>query len=235
MIANLGTLPTLWLAALVATGAVQPAHAQAAKPALGIPSSTDAAAQLTRPFAQGNAAAGRKLAEARCTACHGIDGLSKGFPEYPRIAGQLRGYLYLQLVNFSTGERPHPVMAPMISGLNNRQLQDLAAHYASAPSAPVVSAASKPDLELGARLFKEGAVQRGIPACAWCHGAQGQGNAPVFARIGGQHAAYTVGMLQLFKDKPDFNNPYAFVMKAVPTPMTQAEMRAVAEYASTLK
>jgi cytochrome c553 len=219
----------------VAFGVAPPAHAQAAKPALGIPSSTDAVAQITKPFALGNSVAGRKLAETRCAACHGVDGLSKGFPEYPRLAGQLRGYLYLQLVNFSTGERPHPVMAPMVSGLNNAQLQDLAAHYAAAPSAPLMSTATKAELELGARLFKEGVVQSGIPACVWCHGAQGQGNTPVFARIGGQHPAYILENLKLYKDKPDFNNPYAFVMKAVATPMTQAEMRAVAEYASTLK
>ena len=56
----------------------------------------------------------------------------------------------------------------------------------------------------------------------------------MFARIGAQHADYLVTMMTLFKEHEPFDNPYAYVMKAVVRNLHEEEIRAVAEYASTL-
>jgi len=212
------------------------AWAQAARPALNIPSATETVAFIARTDFGGQASAGKALAESRCAACHGTDGLTANFPAYPRLAGQLQGYLYMQLAFFATGERQHPVMSAQGNGLANQQLLDLAAYFASVPGMPpLASAAPRAELDAGEKLFRQGAPERGVPACANCHGAAGRGQLPAFARIGGQHPQYIQGMLKLFKEKSEFTTPYAWVMNAVASRLSPQEMKAVAEYASTLK
>ena len=219
--------------AVMSTSAV---HAQAAKPELGIPSAAGAVAFLARSDFGGKAAAGRLLTETRCVACHGIDGQTPNFPAYPRLAGQLQGYLYVQLAFFATGERQHPIMSAQITGLKNQQLLDVAAYFSSLPGmAPMASSASPSDMALGERLFRRGALERGIPACASCHGPAGKGQLPAFARIGGQHPQYMQNMLTLFRERSEFTTPYAWVMNSVASKLTPAEIKAVTEYASTLK
>jgi cytochrome c553 len=55
------------------------------------------------------------------------------------------------------------------------------------------------------------------------------------SRTVGQHPLYMQGMLKLFKVKSEFTTPYAWIMNLVATKLTPAEMKAVTEYASTLK
>jgi cytochrome c553 len=210
--------------------------AQAAKPALGIPSASDTVAFIARTEFGGNAVVGKKLAESKCVACHGVDGLTKNFPAYPRLAGQLQGYLYMQLAFFANGERQHPVMSTQIVGLANQQLLDLAAHFSSVPGmTPMVSTATPAELAQGEKLFRKGALERGIPACASCHGSAGKGQLPAFSRIGGQHPLYMQSMIKLFKEKSEFTTPYAWIMNSVAAKLTEPEIKAVTEYTSTLK
>lgn len=224
------------LVALAAASWSQVSHAQAARAVLGVPSATDAVAYVARTDFPGQPAAGRDLAQSRCVACHGMDGLTVNFPAYPRLAGQLRGYLYMQLAFFSTGERQHPIMSAQVQDLKNQQLFDLAAYYSALPAMPPLAAAvTASELAVGEKLFREGALDRGIPACAACHGKAGQGQLPAFARIGGQHPQYLQGMLTLFREKREFTTPFAWVMNSVAAKLTPAEIKAVAAYASTLK
>jgi cytochrome c553 len=198
-----------------------------------IPSAEVAAQQMTTPNLGGNVSLGLKTATQKCQACHGVDGNTANFKDYPKLSGQLQGYLYLQLVNFATGERKHPIMSPMVTGLNNEDFLNLSAHYSGqkrAPEPPLPAAQTA----VGKRLFNEGARARGIPACAWCHGANAQGNQPVFAHLAGQHPSYLVGMIKLFKAEEGFKNPYAYVMKAAVYNLTAAEIDSLALYLSTL-
>jgi len=221
---------------IIMASAAPAARAQAAKPELGIPSAANAVAFIARTDFGGKAADGKKLAQTRCVACHGVDGLTKNFPAYPRLAGQLHGYLYMQMTFFATGERQHPIMSAQIAGLTNKQLLDLAAHFSSVPAmTPLVSAASPAELALGEQLFRKGALERGVPACASCHGPAGKGQLPAFAHIGGQHPQYMQSMLKLFQEKSEFTTPYAWIMNSVAAKLTAAEIKAVAEFASTLK
>ena len=77
----------------------------------------------------GDPKAGRARAQL-CQACHGIDGMSK-VPDAPNIAGQVEGYLALQLRAFKSGSRKSEAMNLVAAQLSDRDIDDLAAWYAS--------------------------------------------------------------------------------------------------------
>ncbi|HET9750714.1 MAG TPA: cytochrome c [Casimicrobiaceae bacterium] len=77
----------------------------------------------------GDAKAGRARAQL-CQACHGIDGMSK-VPDAPNIAGQVEGYLATQLRAFKAGTRKSDAMNLVAAQLSDRDIDDLAAWYAS--------------------------------------------------------------------------------------------------------
>ena len=78
-------------------------------------------------------AAGKAKASA-CFACHGPNGNSPT-PEFPILAGQTARYLYLQLRDFKEGRREAAVMQPFVQKLSREDMLDLAAFFASQPSA----------------------------------------------------------------------------------------------------
>lgn len=77
----------------------------------------------------GDVGAGRAKAAA-CAVCHGANGLSMQ-PNVPHLAGQPEIYLVEQLRNYRSGKRPHEVMAVIAKPLSDREIEDLAAWYAS--------------------------------------------------------------------------------------------------------
>jgi cytochrome c553 len=81
------------------------------------------------PALAGDAARGQEKSKA-CVACHGPDGNSAS-PEFPKIAGQNYDYLLKSLKDYKSGARKSPVMAPMGANLSTRDMEDLAAFYAS--------------------------------------------------------------------------------------------------------
>ncbi len=84
----------------------------------------------------GNPDRGGQIAEdAGCQACHGTDGNSpEGMqPPSPIIAGQYADYLYQSLKQYQDGSRDSATMAPLVENLDDRELRDLAAFYASQP------------------------------------------------------------------------------------------------------
>ena len=82
-------------------------------------------------IASGNAAAGKEKS-APCAACHGPEGMSLT-PQFPNIAGQYEDYLYQSLKDYKSGERSNAIMAGSVATLNDQDLKDLAAYYASLP------------------------------------------------------------------------------------------------------
>lgn len=69
---------------------------------------------------------------APCQACHGADGNSTG-PQFPRLAGQYPDYLVQALMEYKNGERKNQIMAPFAAQLSPRDMEDLAAYFASRP------------------------------------------------------------------------------------------------------
>ncbi|KGJ98046.1 c-type cytochrome [Thalassotalea sp. ND16A] len=68
-----------------------------------------------------------------CAPCHGKNGISN-LPIYPNLAGQHQQYLLKQLLAFKYRRRKDAVMSPMVSRLNEDELVELAAYYASLSS-----------------------------------------------------------------------------------------------------
>lgn len=179
----------------------------------------------------GDAVAGKAKA-ATCGACHGADGNSLA-PNFPKIAGQGERYLVKQITDIKNGDRQVPEMMGFVMGLNETDIADLAAYYASQTAGG--GAADPALVEAGKLIFLGGNAATGVPACIACHGAGGKGLAAAgFPRVAGQHAAYTEKQLKDFysaKRTNDSNN----VMRDIASRMHMDEIKAVSSYIQGLK
>jgi cytochrome c553 len=81
------------------------------------------------PATAADAAAGKTKA-AKCTVCHGLDGLAKN-PDAPNLAGESANYIRKQLDAYRSGERKDPQMTIMAKDLSDDDIADLAAWYSS--------------------------------------------------------------------------------------------------------
>jgi cytochrome c553 len=83
---------------------------------------------------KGNAEAAKKKL-AVCEGCHGIPGYRTAYPvvyHVPLLGGQQEAYLLKALQAYRSGERSHPSMRGIASGLSEQEMADLAAYYAGA-------------------------------------------------------------------------------------------------------
>ena len=180
--------------------------------------------------AAGDIEAGRAKA-AVCAGCHGQNGNSTN-PVWPKLAGQHAFYIEKELRDFQNKKRVDPTMAPMVAGLNDTDIEDIAAYFASLSS--TVEAADADKIKLGEKVYRAGNADNGLPACIACHGPNGAGNAPAhFPRIGGQHAAYLAKSLKDFKVETR-NNDQKAMMRDIAGRMTNKEIDAVSSYISGL-
>ena len=79
--------------------------------------------------ASGDVSAGKEKSQT-CVACHGDNGVSPN-PLFPTIAGQYKDYLYQSLIDYKSGKRKNAVMSGIVAALNDQDMRDLAAYYAS--------------------------------------------------------------------------------------------------------
>jgi cytochrome c553 len=183
-------------------------------------------------LAQGDAAAGNKLVGA-CAACHGQTGNSE-IPANPKLAGQGEKYLLKQLNDIKGGEREIALMAGQLSSMSDDDLANIAAFYASQAQTP--GAAEEKWVELGREMYRNGNHERGIPACAGCHGPAGNGNAPAgYPRIAGQHADYIASQLRQFSVGVRTNDGESKTMRDIAERMNENEIKAVASYTAGLR
>ena len=92
-----------------------------------------AASVTFAPAQDADPARGAELARA-CAACHGGAGVSVA-ADIPNLAAQKEAYLADQLRAFRAGDRSSPFMNPVASGLSDRDIADLAAHFSGLPGA----------------------------------------------------------------------------------------------------
>lgn len=88
-------------------------------------------------FTAGTAAAaditaGAAKAKEVCQACHALDGNSQT-PDYPKLGGQQPDYLAKALRDYKSGLRKNAIMAGFASTLSAKDIENLAAYYASQP------------------------------------------------------------------------------------------------------
>ncbi|CAG2136209.1 c-type cytochrome [Cupriavidus plantarum] len=86
-----------------------------------------AGAAFTAGAHAGDAQAGRAKA-VQCSACHGLDGMSK-LPEAPNLAGQTEPYLIKALKDYRSGKRKDEMMNTMAKPLTDADIANLAAFY----------------------------------------------------------------------------------------------------------
>lgn len=181
------------------------------------------------PDAKPDLARGKQIASTVCVACHGADGNSTG-PANPILAGQNAGYIVTQLAAFKSGARPSPIMQGMAAGLSPEDMRSVAAWFESQKPAPRF-AHDKALALRGQEIWRGGIRSTGVPACAGCHGAEGEGIPTEFPRLAGQFSGLTFGWLKAF-DSGARPNP---VMGPIASKLPEADMKAVAEYISGLR
>ena len=192
---------------------------------------------VAEPAAKADSAKGQNIANKICTACHGADGNSPT-PANPKLASQVPEYLQKQLANFKPAagkraERENPIMGGMVAGLSVEDMRDVAAYYAAQQVKPG-AVKNRDALALGRKIWRAGDMNKGLPACAACHGASGAGLPAQYPRLAGQYAEYTEAQLKAFRSGERRNDANK-MMQAVAARMSDPEIRAVADYVAGLR
>jgi cytochrome c553 len=166
-----------------------------------------------------------------CSSCHGVDGKSIS-PTFPRLAGQQKEYLEVQLKAFRDKTRAdphaHTYMWGMAAKLSDSTIAGLAAVYAAKTPA-VGTPATSPDVDAGKKIFADGVPDKDVPACGACHGDHGEGNGAI-PRLAGQHRAYVEEQLRNFSSNARANE----IMHENTKNLTEDQIRQVSALLSTL-
>jgi cytochrome c553 len=200
--------------------------------------STAASGQERAATAMPDLAKARQIAGQVCAACHGADGNSVAAAN-PNLAGQDADYITPQLAHLKAGIRVNPTMQAMAASLSDDDTRSLGAYYAQ--QKPKGLAAKDPSLVRSAQqLWRGGDAVNGVPACSACHSPTGAGIPKNFPRLAGQYADYTYAQPRACKAGErgadaagrDINGR---VMNAIAQKMSDAQMKAVADYAAGLR
>ncbi len=180
--------------------------------------------------AAGDAAAGQTKT-AVCAACHTADGNSV-VGNFPKLAGQNETYLLKQLNDIKGGKRTVVEMTGLLDALSEQDLADIAAYFSSKKVA--VGQAAADQVAAGEAIYRAGVAAKGLAACTACHGPNGKGvEAAGFPSLSGQHAVYIESTLKKFAAGDRANDP-ASMMRDVAAKLSDAEMKAVAQYVQGL-
>lgn len=176
----------------------------------------------------GGTSAGKGKTEA-CAGCHGETGNSAA-PIFPKLASQHPSYLEKQLKAFRSKERVDPTMNAMTLSLSDTEIKDIAAFY----NRQKITPEKREQDRLGEKLYRAGNTLTGVPSCVGCHGPTGAGNpAAGYPALHGQYSAYLSKTLLDYKNGDRSNDPNQ-VMRSIASRLTEAEINAVANFASGL-
>jgi cytochrome c553 len=90
-------------------------------------------------------------------------------------------------------------------------------------------------LELGAKTFRAGNLANGVPACTGCHAPDGKGNAAAgFPRLSGQHPDYIAKQLTNFRAGDRVNDGDTSPMRSIADKLSDAEIKALANFIAGL-
>jgi cytochrome c553 len=168
----------------------------------------------TETVGDGNAEAGAGLVE-KCATCHGGDGNASS-ANTPSLAGQDARYFVKAMQAYQEGKRNHEKMAEAVAGLNETQMQDMAAFYAS--QKPVARG------DIRAPFTTAEWVER----CERCHGLNGNSTDPRFPMLAGQNENYLRKALQAYSGG---SRPTS-VMHAMAEPLSQADIERIVRHYS---
>jgi cytochrome c553 len=159
----------------------------------------------------------------------------------PRLAGQVYQFVVKQLEDFATDKRQDTTMFVMnanAKGLTPQDRIDVSAYVNSLPMASgklsnltelSSSGTEVGETHLGKAIVNYGLLDKGVPACASCHGYNGRGTEPVYPRIGQQKYTYLVNQLKKWRDGSRANDPMG-QMQAVARKMSDDDIHNAAAY-----
>lgn len=179
----------------------------------------------------------KQIAEGVCVACHGADGNSPAATN-PNLAGQIPDYLHKQLTNFKSVDgkpalRNNPIMGGMTAALSEEDMKSLSVYFSQQTLKPATAKDEKLVAE-GQSIWRKGDFEKGVPACAGCHGATGAGLPAQYPRLAGQYAEYTETQLKSFRLDERANDAEK-VMRTIAAKLSDRQIKAVAEYAAGLR
>jgi cytochrome c553 len=158
---------------------------------------------------------------AQCTPCHGEAGISET-ENTPSLAGQPDQFLQWQLVFFRSGSRKNEVMQPIAEQVNNDDVRNLGAYFASLTPPKASAPDDNPDLS------RKGAEAAAGRRCASCHGDTFAGTKAV-ARLAGQREDYLLKALHDYKSNLRVGGGVA-AMADVAYSLSEEEITALAHY-----
>jgi cytochrome c553 len=168
--------------------------------------------------------AGKKKAEL-CAGCHGDNGISQT-ENIPSLAGQPDQFVQWQLVFFRSGSRKNEQMQPIVEQIDNEDIRNLGAYFASLT--PPKAAAPDDNRDLSQKGAQAAVGRR----CASCHTDSFAGTKAV-ARIAGQREEYLVKALHDYKSGVRSGGGMA-AMADVAYPLSEEEITALAHYLAHL-
>src|SRR3954449_364445 len=169
-------------------------------------------------------AAGKEKAEL-CVGCHGEGGISQT-ENIPSLAAQPDQFIQWQLVFFRAGTRKNEQMQPIVEQLNNDDIRNLGAYFASLEPPKNAKPDDNPDLST------KGAQAAAGRRCASCYTDSYAGTKAV-ARIAGQREEYLVKALHDYKSGVRAGGGMA-AMADVAYPLSEEEIEALAHYLAHL-
>jgi cytochrome c553 len=128
-----------------------------------------------------------------CLQCHGANGRSQ-MENTPSLAGQPADFITVQMILLREGIRQAPAMSPFAANLPDRDIEDMAAYFASLPPGPPEDRRPR-----DAALFAAGQALSGPRHCATCHVADYGGRAQI-PRIAAQREEYLLHAMAQYRE-----------------------------------
>ncbi len=150
------------------------------------------AAAIAPPALAQDARRGAELATP-CLQCHGANGRSQ-METIPSLAGQPADFITIQMILLREGLRQAPAMAPFAANLPDRDIEDIAAWFATLqPGPPDDRRPRDPALIATAQALL------GPRHCATCHVADYGGRNQI-PRVAAQREEYLVHAMTQYRD-----------------------------------
>ncbi len=162
-----------------------------------------------------------------CEGCHRKDASGRINGAIPRLSGQHASVIIKQVVDIRSGQRLNPPMKPYVddAAKTPQVLADIAIYLQALPVSGRLGQGPGNELARGQTLYDKD--------CAGCHGAQGEGRAPLFhPMIAAQHYSYLLRELGLIRDGGRGNSNAA--MRTIVQGYAPADLQAVADHLSRL-
>ncbi len=164
-----------------------------------------------------------------CAFCHGT--MLEGKAIAPRLAGQHRDYVVLEIEEFRKRTRNSPFSLKYMSHVAAKVLPDSVCELGAYISTMPAEAARDGNEELraeGEDIFLHGKPPHNLPACQFCHGPEAQGLGR-FPRLGGQSYYYLKRRLENWNAGYEVIAPH---MPGVAALLRPDDIEAVASYLS---